>query len=928
MNGLGFDEDDVLVHYGTPRHSGRYPWGSGENPYQRLKDFQNTYNRKHAEGLTEKEIADYFGVSVNELRAKRSISTQTEKYENIIRATRLHNKGYGWTKIAEMMGAPNESTVRGWVQNGLKSKASKNIETANTLKKIMKQKKCYLDVSKGVENELGITANQLKIATEILKQQGYTVQRIDVKQVTNPKQFTTQLILCPEGTTKMDIINNLKKVKPVEAYTPDAGDHWFVPEYPKAIDRKRVFVKWNEDGGSEMDGVIELRPGVEDLSLGNSTYSQVRIAVDNCDAKQPHRYMKGMAVYSDNIPEGYDIVLNSNKHKADGDSEAFKAIKNEFDADLAFGAKIKAQGQYHYGPNNELGAINKVNEEDDWQKWKKSLPSQFLSKQPKELIKKQLDLTYADMLDEYYSIMKINNPIVRQNRLNEFAEDCDSAAIELKAAALPGQQSHVILPVNSLKETEVFAPNYTTGQEVVLVRFPHGGTFEIPRLKVNNKNKDAIKMIGLNSSDAIGINHKVAEQLSGADFDGDSVLVIPVNEKVKITTNPPLAGLKSFNPSEAYPAVPGMKVMTKQNTQREMGIISNLITDMTLKGAPLDDIERAVKHSMVVIDAEKHKLNYKQSEIDNGIKDLKKRYQAKDDGTYGGASTLISLASSEAHILERTPAKTDPETGKVTRSWTPNKDTGEWEYMDTGATRQVAVKDKDGNYLKDEDGKQIYKEEPVTTKVKKMALVKDAHELSSGTIKEELYAEFANKCKYLGNTARKDAMAIQTPKKNAAAEEMYAAEVESINRKLNQALQHAPREREAQRLATLAMKEIFENNPQLDKKDIKKAAQYQITLARSKVGASKKAVEIDLTPKEWEAIEANAISGSRLREILKHAKSDTVLKYASPKQGIALSSAQINRIKAMGSSGYSNADIAEAMGISASTVTKYLKKGG
>ena len=25
--------DDELMHYGTPRHSGRYPWGSGENPY-------------------------------------------------------------------------------------------------------------------------------------------------------------------------------------------------------------------------------------------------------------------------------------------------------------------------------------------------------------------------------------------------------------------------------------------------------------------------------------------------------------------------------------------------------------------------------------------------------------------------------------------------------------------------------------------------------------------------------------------------------------------------------------------------------------------------------------------------------------------------------------------------------------------------------
>ena len=26
--------DDILIHYGMPRRSGRYPWGSGEDPYQ------------------------------------------------------------------------------------------------------------------------------------------------------------------------------------------------------------------------------------------------------------------------------------------------------------------------------------------------------------------------------------------------------------------------------------------------------------------------------------------------------------------------------------------------------------------------------------------------------------------------------------------------------------------------------------------------------------------------------------------------------------------------------------------------------------------------------------------------------------------------------------------------------------------------------
>ena len=31
--------EDVLMHYGMPRRSGRYPWGSGENPYQHSGDF-------------------------------------------------------------------------------------------------------------------------------------------------------------------------------------------------------------------------------------------------------------------------------------------------------------------------------------------------------------------------------------------------------------------------------------------------------------------------------------------------------------------------------------------------------------------------------------------------------------------------------------------------------------------------------------------------------------------------------------------------------------------------------------------------------------------------------------------------------------------------------------------------------------------------
>ena len=31
------EQNDELMHYGTPRHSGRYPWGSGDRPHQHDK---------------------------------------------------------------------------------------------------------------------------------------------------------------------------------------------------------------------------------------------------------------------------------------------------------------------------------------------------------------------------------------------------------------------------------------------------------------------------------------------------------------------------------------------------------------------------------------------------------------------------------------------------------------------------------------------------------------------------------------------------------------------------------------------------------------------------------------------------------------------------------------------------------------------------
>jgi len=71
---------------------------------------------------------------------------------------------------------------------------------------------------------------------------------------------------------------------------------------------------------------------------------------------------------------------------------------------------------------------------------------------------------------------------------------------------------------------------------------------------------------------------------------------------------------------------------TSFNEQMQMGMISNLIMDMTLKGASPDELARATRHSMTIIDAKKHDLNWKQSEKDNNIQELRLRYQGKKQG--------------------------------------------------------------------------------------------------------------------------------------------------------------------------------------------------------------------------------------------------------------------------------------------------------
>mgnify|MGYP000289704457 CR=1 FL=1 len=890
-------EEDILMHYGVKRRSGRYPWGSGDNPYQHGGDFLARVEELQRLGKTEKQIADELHLSTTDLRMQVRVAKHERRALQADRARSLREDGKTLDEIASILGYANDSSVRALLNENTAANKNKAQATAEILKKELAEKGA-IDVGTGVERQLGVSTGVLQEALFILETEGYNRYGVGVPQVNDPKKRTITPVISVPEIDQREVYQNLDLVKSVGDYhSTDGGKSWDKREYPASIDSSRVKILYGDEGGALKDGVIEIRRGVADLDLGDSHYAQVRILVDGT------HYLKGMAMYSDDMPDGADIVFNTNKHTGTPKMDVLKKIQD--DPDNPFGALIKANGQSHYidaDGNEKLSAINKLKEEGDWDKMSKNLSSQFLSKQPIQLIKKQLDLTYADAADEFSEICSLNNPTVKRKLLLDFADECDSAAVHLKAAALPRQSTQVILPLNAMKETEIFAPNYRDGEKVVLIRYPHGGTFEIPELTANNKNPTAVSVLGKNIRDAVGINPKVAERLSGADFDGDQVVVIPTGGRVKIQSTPALKDLKDFDPKTDYSTEgkTGVRLLAKgAATQRQMGEISNLITDMTLKGATEPEIARAVKHSMVVIDAAKHKLDYRQSEKDNGIAELKKKYQGFDDetGHHGGASTLLSRRKQDVEVPERQGSGViDPLTGKVV-------------YKESGRT-----------YVDPRTGKTV----AATTKVKRILAVDDVRSMSSGTLQEEAYADYANKMKDLANKARLEYKATPTLKRSASAAKAFEPEVNRLMAALKVAQLNAPLEREAQRIANARVKAKVQANNITDKDEISKIRRAAISDARNSTGASGKRTRITISDGEWTAIQSGAISDTTLSEILRYAEPKSVRERATPRRTTQLSDARISRIKAMANSGHTNAEIAEALGISASAVSKYL----
>lgn len=919
-------EEEFLAHIGrsvldgAPIGSGRYRYGSGDAAYQHVKNFQTTVRtlRKHmaASGVpadqVDNMVAKHLQMNSSEFRAKIMENREQVHAYEVGMARKLKDKGMSNVAIAMRLykDPKKESTVRNLLKEGT-ARRDKIFESTKAILQAEVEKYKMLDVGPGSELNissalsLGVSETRLKNVLTQMEKEGYTVHRkFAVDQYGKASnQKTTIKVLTKDDIPTKEVYANMDKIVPagIDHFSNDGGETFKERKPPESISSSRIFVKYAEDGGTNKDGVIELRRGVPDLSLGNASYAQVRIAVDGT------HYLKGMALYSDDIPKGYDVVFNTNKHKGtpiiNSDPEGKSVLKemkkdpaNPFGANIVEDSKLKlARNRTWFdkdGVEHE-SAVRIVNEEGTWNDWSKNISAQMLSKQPPALAKRQLDLTYDAKREQLNDILSLTNPTVKRNLLEKFADSCDSDAVHLKAYGFPGQAGKVILPIDNLPPNQVYAPTYKTGTEVVLIRYPHASITEIPSLTVNNNHRDAKRILG-NAPDAIGISPKVAQQLSGADFDGDTVYVIP-NNNGDIQHRKQFEALKDFDTKEAYPGYPGMKVISHAHQQKQMGVVTNLITDMTIAGAKPEEIVRAIKHSMVIIDSEKHKLDWKRSEQENDIRSLIEKYQVKADGSIGGASTLISRAKSKTYINQRRYKGIDPVTGEKI-------------YQETGKTNW--------------QGKVIQENST------QMADTRDARTLisQSNSLIERVYAKYANQMKDLAREARIELKKTGRLEYDPEAKKHYAEEVASLERKLVEAKKNAPLERMSLILANVAVRQYIYDNPHLknDHGALKKLKGRTLNEKRLVTGAQKQRVKF--SDREWEAIQAGAVHDTFLQDLLKNADAKEVKQLAMPRTKTTISPARRARVEQMLKYGYTQADIADMLDISVGSVQNILQE--
>ena len=179
--------------------------------------------------------------------------------------------------------------------------------------------------------------------------------------------------------------------------------------------------------------------------------------------------------------------------------------------------------------------------------------------------------------------------------------------------------------------------------------------------------------------------------------------------------------------------------------------------------------------------------------------------------------------------------------------------------------------------------------------------------------------------KSLANEARKAHLTAkyETPKKNPTAAKAYEQEVSHLKYQLNEAKKNAPIERRAQALAQSVVELERQNSGgQMSKGEYSKRLDRELKRSREILGA--KRYQMDISPKEWEAIQSGAVPKTTQEEIFKYADAAILREYAMPKEKKGLDKSYISLAKSMAKRGYTLQEIADRFDVSPSTISNII----
>ena len=239
--------NDILMHYGTPRHSGRYPYGSGKNPYQHTGDFLSRIDELKSKGLTDTEIAKAMGLTTTQFRIQRLLANDERRALEVERAKSLRSDGYNNREIARIMGYNNESSIRSLLNADSEARMNLARTTANKLKQQVDENG-MIDVGVGAERYLGVSREKMNEALYILELEGYNCFGGGVPQVTNKGKQTNLQVLCPPGTPYKEITKTWTD-KNGEEHTKIIKTSNAIYDFDKVHSLKEVCDEISYDGG-------------------------------------------------------------------------------------------------------------------------------------------------------------------------------------------------------------------------------------------------------------------------------------------------------------------------------------------------------------------------------------------------------------------------------------------------------------------------------------------------------------------------------------------------------------------------------------------------------------------------------------------------------------------------------------------------------